>query len=691
MRPLSSCARLSLAVLLGGCLLVAQSCTGTARPYSKVQPVSINRLDKRPTIINVQPWVDKRNARFSVMNKMLILIPLYPYTVGSVEGDPSAAPDDWAKSLRTAGEPGPAALYPTNSTYSVLPLLCRYLREANLAEQITFNSKKYGDEEVAFVLSSDALDPQPAADFTVVPTLYSFRIWNSLTMYGLSFLTIYQLSGGQSGGELKMQLELVDQATGQILLSESYDLAARTKFHPVFAFNSEARNYSKIGPEKLAPQVHSALRDFVEKVDSKLPPSNDIAHWNQASLDRERRIAIAERQDTSPKLVAFSPPANFDTDSDQVEVRATLQGKFSAIKEYRLIADGETILKQAPTVGGGESFEVARLIPMNKFRQSVVLEAEGVDGKVLRHEWTLTNFTKLVGQRSEAQAPAPVIVEPPVPPSAVHALVIGVGKFQHGIAPLKFPAADAQALKGALIGAGVPDSQITVLTDEAATKRNVEQALQVTLARQAAQQDSVIVFYSGHGATEPTITGSADGLDKYLVLHDTDPTALRSTALGFDGLSRDLRMLPSRRALVLVDACYAGGGKSIGGEQTKALNLKDEYTKEFTVEVAKDATVEKGHEFDPESWTRSVSFIASSRANQVSLEDDGAGLGVFTSQLVQALGKPSVDRDGDGWLAPEEIFGDLMPAVQRASGNRQTPLLHPLDGPYKAQLIPVRR
>ncbi len=139
-----------------------------------------------------------------------------------------------------------------------------------------------------------------------------------------------------------------------------------------------------------------------------------------------------------------------------------------------------------------------------------------------------------------------------------HALLIGIGSYQHE-PRLNVPitVADAQGLAAVLRDpqhCGYPDAQITLLTNDAATRDGILAALDA-LARRVRPDDIVLIFYSGHGEY------SADGV-YHITSHDTRLTAnakvLPDTAISQAELIERLRAIPARRLILLINACHAG-------------------------------------------------------------------------------------------------------------------------------------
>jgi Caspase domain len=164
-----------------------------------------------------------------------------------------------------------------------------------------------------------------------------------------------------------------------------------------------------------------------------------------------------------------------------------------------------------------------------------------------------------------------------------HALVIGIGSYTN--APhLEVPItiADAQAVAAVLRDpqyCGYPATQVTLLHGAAATRAAILSALDDLAARTTAD-DTVVLFYSGHGHT------SDDG-SYYLTSHDTridNHQVVSGTGVHHQELLDRLRKLPARRVLLIFNACQAGTisptldaadlaftGRSLPGPTTAAL------------------------------------------------------------------------------------------------------------------------
>lgn len=106
-----------------------------------------------------------------------------------------------------------------------------------------------------------------------------------------------------------------------------------------------------------------------------------------------------------------------------------------------------------------------------------------------------------------------------------------------------------------------PSANIISLLDASATKANVMKALDEIVAK-AQPGDTVVFYYSGHGAQVPDLNDgdeTIDGKDEVFITYDFDKMS-PDTWLLDDDLRASLSRLKTKRALVLIDACHSGTG-----------------------------------------------------------------------------------------------------------------------------------
>lgn len=232
-----------------------------------------------------------------------------------------------------------------------------------------------------------------------------------------------------------------------------------------------------------------------------------------------------------------------------------------------------------------------------------------------------------------------------------YALVVGIGAYQ-SLPSADFGERDAETVRRYLIGLGVPEENVIVLTGARATLTGMAKYLEEWLPRNATSQSRVFFYYSGHGAPDP-----AKG-DAYLVPWDGDPTFLKSSAYPVARVYQQLAALKAKEILVALDACFSGaGGRSVIAKGARPL---------VTVAEAKAPG-------DPR-----FAILSASSGEEIagSLEEQSHGL--FTYHLLKGLGGEA-DADKDGHVSAQELHAFVRSGVARGArrqNREQTPQLH---------------
>ena len=248
----------------------------------------------------------------------------------------------------------------------------------------------------------------------------------------------------------------------------------------------------------------------------------------------------------------------------------------------------------------------------------------------------------------------------------VWAVVIGISKYKT-VHPLRYADMDAQAFHDYLMGnVGVPAENVTLLLNEQATLMNLKRTLGTELKRKAAEKDTVIIYYAGHGAPEADASASDDdGLEKYIVPYDADPKDLYSTGLPMREVETIFNRLAPERVIFISDSCYSG---ATAGRTFATASRRAVVSESFLTRLSKG----KGR-----------IVLSASKASEVSEEREDLGHGVFTYYLLEGL-RGNADTDRDGVITVDEAYGYVSRKVPEATGQNQHPVK---KGEVEGQLI----
>ena len=233
--------------------------------------------------------------------------------------------------------------------------------------------------------------------------------------------------------------------------------------------------------------------------------------------------------------------------------------------------------------------------------------------------------------------------------AASYAVVAGISQYGPQLRltaaeRLRFPEADAQALYGILLsaeGGNIPPENIRLLLGPAATKAAIGDALNGWLGRTATADDTVFVYFSGHGDLQ--------GGQGYLITYDTVREDIPHTAFSLSELRRALGALRAKTKAVFLDACHSG-----------ALNQTAAATEQLRQSLL--------------TLDGSTLAITASAAGQEALERGGADSRhtLFGQFLISGL-DGYADADCNGVVTARELAGYLEAQVPKASGGVQTP------------------
>ena len=241
-----------------------------------------------------------------------------------------------------------------------------------------------------------------------------------------------------------------------------------------------------------------------------------------------------------------------------------------------------------------------------------------------------------------------------------HAIVIGVANYRNVPGLPKAVLNDARDVAAVLNSnayCGYEPCNVHLLLDGDATLEGIRTAL-ATVAKASGPDDTVVIFFSGHGAR----LGDPADPESALLPVECDAQRLGTTSLSEAEFSSALRGFAAKRLLVLIDACHSAGAGSFkgrGAEELQSLGYSEKSLGRLAQGVGRV-------------------LIASSRASEVSWVLSKARNSVFTSHLLDAL-RGQARTSGDGLIRVFEIFNHVSEMVQREMPGRQHPVFKASD------------
>jgi uncharacterized protein YgiM (DUF1202 family) len=481
-----------------------------------------------------------------------------------------------------------------------------------------------------------------------------------------------------TAAELPLKLFIRDEGM-TVMLDEELKLAVGSRLPPqIVATNklvavkeASAKIHSGAGPETSV--IASAAKD------QALAVTGELGNWYRVQISEKEIGWIAKRdvaeapvtakgempiptvrgpavvklfQNAPPVIALASAAEGQEVLADRIQlVGAAASEKGIARVEVRV--NGQLVAKReergiAIRATGGEktaSMDFAERLPLREGKNEIVVTAYDQDNVSTSRTVTVTRV---------------------VDRGKIWGVIIGISKYKT-VRPLKFADKDAMAFYDYLLNqVGVPKEQITLLTNEQATLFSLKRSLGTELKRKAAQKDTVIIYYAGHGAPETDATSpDEDGMEKYLVPYDADPNDLYTTALPMREIETIFQRLASDRVIFITDSCYSGAtaGRTFATASRRAV-VSDAFL----------ARLSKG---------KGRVVLTASRASEVSEEREDLGHGVFTYYLLEGL-RGKADLDGDGIITVDEAYNYVSKKVPEVTGQNQNPVK---KGEVEGQLI----
>lgn len=246
------------------------------------------------------------------------------------------------------------------------------------------------------------------------------------------------------------------------------------------------------------------------------------------------------------------------------------------------------------------------------------------------------------------------------------AVVVGLGRYREkNIPAVKYATRDAEVMARYLQNVGgVAADDIKVLTDDGATRSDLEAYVEDWLPRRVKPGSTVFFYYAGHGAPDPS------GKEAFIVPFEGHPD-FPSKLYPLNRLYAALAKLPAKAVIVMLDSCFSGAkGRGVSQEGARPL-----------------VALQETGGLDPR-----LAVLTGASGTQVTSDLDKAEHGLFTYYLLKGM-RGDADADRDGTITLGELYpfvrGRVADLASRELNRDQTPALIGGAGP-RASLPVVR-
>jgi WD40 repeat protein len=238
----------------------------------------------------------------------------------------------------------------------------------------------------------------------------------------------------------------------------------------------------------------------------------------------------------------------------------------------------------------------------------------------------------------------------------IYILAAGVSRYRDRNLSLGSPADDAHAVSRAFSStASTLYGKVKGITlvNSRATTRNIKAAMN-KIARSAGKQDTIILFFAGHGDTEKGTY--------YYLPYDADITDLKNTSLSIDIINSAVRSFQANKIAIFFDTCKSGAATRSLGIIAMERGYQD---RKIIANLAKERGI--------------VVFSASSKSESA-YEIKSLRHGIFTYCLLDALNNRRSEIANGNLIS----IGKLLSFVNRETRNiankylkiEQTPIIY---------------
>ena len=243
-------------------------------------------------------------------------------------------------------------------------------------------------------------------------------------------------------------------------------------------------------------------------------------------------------------------------------------------------------------------------------------------------------------------------------PKNTRILSVAVGDFEDtSIQQVSNATSDAKHLASFVRASGVPEENITLLTNEKATRSGIIDALKKLKMATTEETETAILYFSGHGAP---IMKNGKIVDSVIVPYDAKESSMKLTGIKMSTLREELSNVRGNW-IVILDSCFSGkSGRSLMPKDVKAL-----------------AVVPKDFNVVPKS-TKNTWWVTATSGDNYANSFQKKNLGLFTYYFTKALnGEEGVDANGDGLISLREAFtwtdSEVKAVSRKLIGRPQDP------------------
>ncbi len=232
------------------------------------------------------------------------------------------------------------------------------------------------------------------------------------------------------------------------------------------------------------------------------------------------------------------------------------------------------------------------------------------------------------------------------------ALLIGISEYKPPLAQLPKAEKDVAAMRGVLVDperGDFAEKDVTVLINP--QRQEMETAI-FNLYQNRQKDDLVLFYFAGHGLT----VENGDFYFSTPITQKNNQGELNlPTALKAETVHSYMYLSKSKRKVVILDCCHSAAfADGMTPRDSGDIDLKQQLGGEGTAILTACSSTQK-------AW-----------------ESESLDFGIYTNYLVEGISTGAADKNGDGWIAVDELHEYAKSKVQEVS-PAMTPQMYSLN------------
>ena len=277
-------------------------------------------------------------------------------------------------------------------------------------------------------------------------------------------------------------------------------------------------------------------------------------------------------------------------------------------------------------------------------------------------------------------------------------MFIGINDYQYiRVRDLKFAEDDATMMRDTFVATTeLTEENSLLLTGTNASRMNIGKAIRGWLAERATFEDTVVVYFAGHGTQMIDDNGDEeDGKDECLLAWDSG--LLDISYIRDDDMNRWLGAVAAGTKIVMIDACHSGTStRQMEGLQVRASDLSwtdiqlSPVERQLEVEREIETALREANislpilysesDFIEPSPDSGAIELAGCRSDQVVVESSALKHGAFSYYVAEGL-NGAADANGDGRVSLQEVHTYARERIA-SHGFDQEPQLSGVEGEF---------